>query len=79
MDIEFCQTLFSALIQTIMWFILYFVNVIYHVDLFVYIEPSTYGIHDNGDGSYYAVDIHLICCLEFLYLCSSGYWPVTFL
>lgn len=62
-------------------FILYFVNVIYHVDLFVYIEPSLHlwNTLDNGEWFfYYAVDIHLICCLEFLYLCSSGILACNF-
>ena len=56
-------------------FILYFVNVIYHVDLFVYIEPSLHlwNTLDNGVWFFYCtVDICLIFCLEFLHLCSSG-------
>ena len=69
MDIAFCQTFFCIHSNDHVVF-LYFVNVIYHVDLFMYIEPSLHLWNTLGNGEwffYYTVDIRLICCLEFLH------------
>ena len=59
MDIEFCQMAVFASVDIIMFFILHFVNVVCHIDCFVYVETS---LHPSDKSHLILVYDLLMCC-----------------
>ena len=85
MDGEFCQMLFCIYWDDYMIFILHFVNVVYHIDWFAYVEPS---LHLRVQDDHGLCMILLMYCWiwfpntfywGFLHLSSSGILANNFL